>query len=110
MAFALARTVLFCKDSPFQMSSENPISSWVIVVLFTFVAHNYDQHLRRLVLSRVSPNLRRKIVSAEFDNEVRVNANIKITELRDLLHSIDQRWMSSTFLNIFFLPRVLYVE
>lgn len=109
MAFALARTVLFCKDSPFQMSSENPISSWVIVVLFTFVAHNYDRHLRRLVLSRV-PNLRRKIVSAEFDNEVRINANIKITELRDLLHSIDQRWMSSTFLNIFFLPRVLYVE
>ena len=48
--------------------------------------------------------------SAEFADEHRQNAKQKIAELRRLLGSIDQRWMSSTFQNIFLLPRVLYIE
>ena len=48
--------------------------------------------------------------SSEFDVQVRAQANVMIAEIRSLLHKIDQPWMSSTFLNIFFLPSVLFAE
>ena len=63
---------------------------------------------RRVVLSRI-PKIRR-IESAEFPSEHRLNAKHKLGELRRLLNSIDLRWMGSTFQNIFLLPRVVYIE
>jgi hypothetical protein len=82
----------------------------VLSRLMNFVtqAHNYDRHLRRIVLSKVR-NIR-KLPSSEFDVEVKAKANSKISEIRSLLQNIDQPWISSTFLNIFFLPSVLFSE
>lgn len=108
MACALALTCLFCPDSPIQLSHKEPALAWVIVIVFTFLAHNYDRHLHRLVL-RKSTNIRR-IKSADFCAENRFNAQEKVIELRKLLSTIDHTWMSSTFLNFFFLLRVLKVE
>lgn len=61
-----------------------------------------------MVLSKI-PNIR-KLPSSEFDVEVKATANNKISEIRSLLQYIDQPWMSSTFLNMFFLPSVLFSE
>jgi hypothetical protein len=104
----LAVACAFTRDSPIRLPSDQPLLSWTIVFVFTFLAHNYERHLRRLNLSKV-PNIKR-IQSAEFASEHRVNAKHKLAELRRLLSSIDQRWLSSTFQNIFLLPRVVYIE
>ena len=108
IASILAYTCIFTKDSPIRLPADQPGLAWTVVAVFTFLAHNYDRHLRRLVLSKV-PNIRR-IQSAEFGMEHRVNAKQKLAELRRLLSSIDQRWLSSTFQNMFLLPRVVYIE
>jgi hypothetical protein len=108
MAFILATVCLFCKDSPLRFTEDRPGLAWLIVFVFSFLAHNYDRHLHRLVLSR-TPNIRRA-KSALFGAENRSNAQTKVLEIRKLLTTIDHTWMSSTFLNLFFLPRVLYVE
>lgn len=108
MACALAFACLFCCDSPIQLAHKEPALAWVIVFVFTFLAHNYDRHLHRKLLMR-GTNIRR-IRSADFCAENRLNAQEKVIELRKLLSTIDHTWMSSTFLNFFFLLRVLNVE
>ena len=108
MAFLLARACLFSEDSPLMFPKDNPSLAWVVIIIFTFMAHNYDRYLRRLVLKKV-PNIK-KIRSMDFRTEHRDTAHTKVLELRKLLATIDHAWMSSTFLNLFLLPRVLYVE
>lgn len=108
IAFILAYTIIFTRDSPLRLPSDQTGLAWTVVSVFTFLAHNYDRHLRRLVLSRVS-NIKR-IKSADFASEHRVNAKQKLAELRRLLSSIDLRWISSSFQNMFLLPRVVYIE
>jgi hypothetical protein len=109
MAFVFALSCLFCSDSPMKLVDREPTVAWVIVVVFAFLAHNYDRHLHRLVLKR-SSNIRR-IKSTDFCSaESRSNAHEKVLALRKLISTIDHTWMSSTFLNFFFLYKVLYVE
>ncbi|RYH10040.1 hypothetical protein EON65_39705 [archaeon] len=108
MAFLLARTCLFCQDSPLKFPKERDGVAWCIVCFFTYLAHNYDRHLRRMVLTK-APNIKR-VRSAEFADTHRANARSKLIEIREHINSIDLRWMSSTFLNMFFLPRVLCAE
>jgi len=108
MAFVLAAICLFCPDSPVKFAEDRPGLAWTIVVVFSFLVHNYDRHMHRLVLARKA-NIRR-VKSADFGAEDRSNAQQKVLEIRRLLSMIDHTWMSSTFLNLFFLPRVLYVE
>ena len=107
MAFVLASACLFCEDSPIQLA-DKPEIAWLVVFIFTFLAHNYDRHLQRNVLTRTT-NMRR-VRSQDFGVENRTNAQEKVVELRKLLSTIDHTWMSSTFLNFFFLYRVLTVE
>ena len=107
MAFALAFASLFCPDSP-MLLADKPGFAWIIVIIFTFLAHNYDRHLQRKILTK-STNMRR-IRSQDFCAEHRSNAQQKVVALRKLLSTIDHTWMSSTFLNFFFLYRVLTVE
>lgn len=108
IASVLAYSCIFTKDSPIRLPTDQPGLAWTVVIVFTFLAHNYDRHLRRLVLSK-APNIKR-IQSAEFGMEHRVNAKQKLAELRRLVNSIDQRWLGSTFQNMFLLPRVVYIE
>lgn len=108
IAFLFAVDCAFARDSPMRLPVDQPFLSWTVVVTFTFLVHNYERHLRRLYLSKV-PNIKR-IQSAEFASENRVNAKAKLAELRHLLSLIDQRWLSSTFQNMFLLPRVVYIE
>ncbi len=108
MAFCLARTLIFCEDSPLKFPKNHPYFAWCSLLGFTFLAHNYERHLRRIVLTRVT-NIKR-MKSADFGAENRTMAQTKIIELRKLITIIDHQWFSSTFLNVFFLPRVLYVE
>lgn len=108
LAFVLARTLIFCQDSPVKFPDEHPGLAWFALMAFTFLAHNYERHLRREFLSRVTGI--RKMASAEFGAENKTQAQTKIQELRKLIQIIDHPWFSSAFLNFFFLPRVLYVE
>ena len=108
MAFILAVACLCCRDSPLHLFGHEPVFASIIIIIFTFLAHNYDRHLQRVILKK-SSNIRR-IKSADFCAENRSNAQEKVLELRKLLSTIDHTWMSSTFLNIFFLYRVLQVE
>jgi hypothetical protein len=108
IAFITVSVCLFCKDSPLRFSSEWPQLAWMTCILFTFLVHNYDRHLRRIDLSRI-PRIPR-IRSSSFGVEDKNSANKKINQLNVLLASLDHTWMSSTFLNIFFLPKVLYAE
>ena len=108
IASVLAYSCIFTKDSPIRLPTDQPGLAWTVVIVFTFFAHNYERHLRRLLLSK-APNIRR-IQSAEFGTEHRANAKEKLAELRRLVKSIDLRWMGSTFQNTFLLPRVVYIE
>lgn len=106
MAFFLSTTLLICEDSPIKFPKEREGIAWCIVLLSTYVSHNYDRHLRRLVLLRRT-NIP-KPISAEFSsNEER---DSKVLQLKQYVDSIDLRWMSSFFLNILFLSRVLHAE
>ena len=108
IACMLAYTCVFTCDSPIKFPNDQPFLAWTTVLTFSYFAHLYDRHLKRVVLGKI-PNIRR-IASVEFPTEHRLNAKHKLTELRRLLHSIDLQWLSSTFQNIFLLPRVVYIE
>ena len=108
IAGAFTFNCVFTKDSPVRLRDVHFLLPWTIVFVVTFAAHNYERHLRRVSLGRV-PNIRR-IQSAEFASKDRLNAKQKLKELSELLDSIDQRWLSSTFQNMFDLSRVVYIE
>ena len=108
IASVLAYSCIFTKDSPIRLPTDQPELAWTAVVVFTFLAHNYERHLRRLLLSK-APNIKR-VQSISYGMEHRVNAKEKLEELRRLVKSIDLRWMGSTFQNMFLLPRVVYIE
>lgn len=108
LSFLLASTCLLIADSPLYFPPDRHGIAWCIICLFTYLTHNYDRHMRRIFLTRAS-NIRR-IKSADYTVENRTNARLLVVEIRKHVRNIDMRWMSSTFLNIFFLPRVLYSE
>ena len=108
MAGMIARACVFCSDSPFRLPDERSGLGWGIVLLTAYVAHIYDRHLRRLVLSRV-PNIPR-VKSSVYDLSSRVNARSKLAELRKLQDMLDNKFISSTFQNIFNLGKVLHIE
>ena len=47
LAFLLARALIVCRDSPFRFSQDHSGFAWFTIFVFTFLAHNYDRHLRR---------------------------------------------------------------
>ena len=106
MAFNLAVACSFAPDSPVRVDNSN--LAWCLIILFTFSVHNYDRHLRRLFLQKI-PNIKR-ISSKNFPIEHRTLAREKIQEIRRLLKSIDLVFFSSALQNLFFLPRVLFIE
>jgi hypothetical protein len=106
MAFNLAVACSFAPDSPIRL--QNTSIAWPFIIFFTFSAHNYDRHLRRIFLQQV-PNIKR-IKSSTFPVEYRKSAKEKVDELRRLCKCIDLVWVSSALQNLFVLPRVLYIE
>lgn len=110
IAFLVASaSLLTCPDSPFYFPVERRPIAWFIVVLLTFIAHNYDRYLHRLTLTK-NTNIIKRIKSADFDHTNRMNAKLLLSELQKQVNSIDLIWMSSTFLNIFFCPYVIRCE
>ena len=112
IAFLFAITCMFTPDSPLRFSNGFQLGASIpIVFIFTYLVHIYDRHLRRIVLSKV-PNIMKRIRSVDFGGniETRLNAQQNLNILHHHLDTIDQRWLSSTFQNIFLLPRVLSIE
>lgn len=111
MAFLLAYTFVFVSDSPFRLPSDQIFISWFIVFAITFLAHNYNRHLHRNVLRKV-PNVLhiRRVTSLEFLPEERNNILEKLQSIHKYISFIDNPWISSNILNIFFLPWMLYYE
>ena len=46
IACLFAYTCVFTKDSPIKLPSDRPGLSWTVVIVFTYLAHIYDRHLR----------------------------------------------------------------
>jgi hypothetical protein len=110
IAFLLtSSSFLTCNDSPVYFPDDLKVYAWFIVIVLTFIAHNYDRHIQRIFLTKET-NILRRIRSADFAQENRVNAKLYLVELKKNINAIDMYWMSSTFLNLFFLPSVLYAE
>jgi len=108
VAFSLAYTVIFVSDSPLVWRTESNSLKWLLCSLITYVAHNYDRHLRRMVLKKM-PNIKR-IRSVHFEQEYRITAKQKVQDIRRSLEAIDLPWMSSAIQGIFSLPQVLIAE
>lgn len=110
IAAAFFSSCVFAIDSPlkYPASTTGYVLAWFTIVCGTFAVHNYDRYLRRQSLSKV-PSIKR-VQSAEFAAEARRKARATTAEIRSLVASIDQPFWSSTFQNLFLLPRVLYVE
>ena len=108
VAFCLAYAVIFVSDSPLRWETEQSGFKWFICSLITYIAHNYDRHLRRIVLKKM-PNMKR-IRSVHFEQEHRITAKQKLQEIRQALRSIDLPWMSSFVQGIFALPQVIFAE
>jgi hypothetical protein len=108
LAACLSFTCFFCKDSPLRFSEGKEGIAWCIVILCTYLCHIFDRDVRRTLLLRPTPI--RKQRSADFNVENRAQAKLKVVELKKLVGAIDLKWVSSTFLNLFFLPHVLSAE
>jgi hypothetical protein len=133
VAFFLTFVCVFVDDSPLNLGHRSPQLAWFLVLFLCFLAHNYDRHLRREKLKRVN-NLKRisstsllggssssssfstSSISSSSSSSSRclLQERKKLHELfaqvNHLLTSIDNIWFSSTFLNFFLLPSVLYSE
>lgn len=108
LAFCFSTACLFTKDSPLCFPAERRGIAWSIVCLCTYCCHIGDRNVRRYFLTRAS-NIRRQR-SADFNAENRAQAKLKVVQLKKQIQAIDLRWVSSTILNIFFLPYVLSAE
>jgi hypothetical protein len=108
IAFSLAFVCLFLDDSPIPIGVSYPITGWILAIFCAFFVHNYDRHLRRGKLMRVE-TLKRSSSSTVL-NQTRETLHETLDNLTKLQEGIDYFWFSSTFLNIFMLPRVLYIE
>lgn len=110
IAFFFACACTLVADSPFRFRGGQGVLAFPVICGFTYLVHIYDRHLRRAVLNKV-PNMMRRIRSADFTKDFnRLSAHQNLNLLREYLETIDMKWVSSTFTNIFLLPRVLNVE
>lgn len=76
---------------------------WVVVLLLTFLAHNYDRHCRRL-------QLKRDLHIPRTDLPVDEKMRDMLKEVKEHLAWIDHPWISSFVMNIFMLSKVLDTE
>eukprot|EP01041_Mallomonas_annulata_P009905 gene9905-20602_t len=104
IAFALSSVFLFVTDSPFSFGGKSPEVAFAIILSFTYIIHNYDRHLRRLVLIRI-PDLKR-VQSLNFGGHDRLKAHEKLRQLDELMDKIDNRWLSSAFSNTFYVMKI----
>lgn len=108
ISFIFTAICVFIPDSPCYLANKSTFLSWFIVLLVCFLTHNYDRHLRREKLKRVGTL--KRVSSTNALNQTRNNMHKLLEEVNLLLEGIDNYWFSSTFLNIFMLPRVLFNE
>jgi hypothetical protein len=111
VAFFLTFVCVFVDDSPLNLGQRSPQLGWFLVLTVCFLAHNYDRHLRREKLKRV--DTLKRISSSSIllrSTSTRDKLHQLLNQVTQLLTSIDNIWFSSTFLNFFLLPSVLYNE
>lgn len=109
MAFLMACSCFFAPDSPFRLQSDRFGLAFVVIIGFTYVVHIVDRYLNRFVFNKV-PNIIKHVTSSDFSNENRFTAKQQLSLLKRHLDVIDQKWVSSSFLNIFLISTVLKIE
>lgn len=114
LSFIFAYVLIFVSDSPFRLHLSSSISTiqpktfslslipWMIVIAFTFLAHNYNRHRHRLSLT--------KTTTLQHSRDKRKPLPIVFHDLYHCIQSIDNPWIASYVTSIFFLPKILYVE
>ena len=108
IAFLLAFVCVFLDDSPLNFGRYHPATGIFLCLSFAFFIHNYDRHIRRGKLMRVKTL--KCIESSSAGDDTSSNLQHTLDHLNKLQEGIDNFWFSSAFLNIFMLPRVLYIE
>jgi hypothetical protein len=106
IGFLIARACVF--DSPFSFPVERNFLAWTFVFVFTYAVHLIERDIQRKRLSR--PIGLPKLYSALFTQEVKSQAMEKLGELIRLREMLDNKYISSTFMNFFNLGTVLQVE
>lgn len=101
MSFFFAYTMILVSDSPFRL----PLSiGWIIIIGFTFLAHNYNRLLHRKLLEKPT-----EIPWTQNEQETVTSKSVLpniFLPISDCLNIIDHPWISSNI----FLPGVLYAE
>lgn len=108
ISFIFTFVCVFIHDSPCYLGNYSSFLGWFIIILISFLTHTYDRHLRREKLKRV--DTLKRISSSSLLNHTRNEMHKALEEVNSLLEGIDNYWLSSTFLNLFMLPKVLYNE
>jgi hypothetical protein len=104
VAFLSACAIFFAQDSPLVLATGGRIPieiSWICIAAIAFSVHIYDRNQHRESLIK-SANIRRAVHTE--------SSSANVAEIGRLLKGIDNPWISSTFANVFLLPRVLYLE
>ena len=108
ISFLFTFILIFIDDSPCYIGQSNTFIGWILILSISFLTHNYDRHLRREKLKR--SNILKRITSYSLLTSNKIDLNKLLQEVNQLLDGIDNYWLSSTFLNIFMLPKVLFNE
>ena len=109
IGFLMSIIFFFAADSPISFVGDTPAMAWFLVGIVSFLSHNLHRHFVRQKLI-AAPNMKR-VTSADFSIfSHRERARGLLAEVTQKLDSIDRPFLSSTFLNLFDLPRVLLVE
>jgi hypothetical protein len=108
VAMSFSYTCVFVKDSPLRFDANRPGFAWLIVLSVTFAAHNYDRHVRRLILKRIPIATGQS--SAASTNVVLENAVRKISDIQRLISIVDNTWFSSDLQGLILSPRVVFAE
>ena len=108
IAFLVAFVCAFLDDSPLNFGRYHPVTGTMLCLSAAFFIHNYDRHIRRGKLMRVKTL--KRVESSTVVNHTSEKLHDTLANLNKLQEGIDNFWFSSTFLNIFMLPRVLYIE
>ncbi len=103
ISLVFVSVLLFVDESPlYETFGQNrPGLSFTIIVVTTFTVHNYYRNVQRNQLER--PKQIKRIKSEHLIVNDRIPARERLEEVNRLLQTLDNKWISSAFLNVFVL-------
>ena len=113
MSFITTAALFFITDAPLFESTgkTRPSLSMSLVITTTFLVHVYHRNKHRLALEIPKSGMGiKRVQSQQIVDNYRDSAKEKLLEVDRALRTLDNKWISSAFLNMFVLPLVLRLE